>query len=157
MNSNSNSCALEYLQMLVGQPITYAYKASDLDLYDFGFGSTIERLNWRGEKRQVCSFVLHATCRFKIIHRPNGITKCVERFYEDTLSEVFRASIQRLFSLKVRRVALSDKNDLWLDFGECWMVFATFEDGEESWRFFASDEAMPHLVASDLWLDMQIN
>lgn len=154
MNLNSNAYALEYLQALVGQPINYAYKASDLDLYDFGFGSTIERLNWQGKKRQICSFVLHATCRFKIIYRPGGITKSVERFYEDTLSEDFHASIQRLFGLKVTRVALSDKNDLWLDFGEYWMVFATFEDGEESWRFFTSDEGMPHLVASNLWIDM---
>lgn len=154
MNSNSNLHALKYLQTLVGQPINYAYKASDLDLYDFGFGSTIEKLNWQGEECQVCSFVLHATCRFEIIHRPNGVTKCVERFYEDTLSEDFRSSICRLFGLKVMRVALSDKNDLWLDFGEYWIVFATFENGEESWRFFALAKDMPHLVASNLWLDM---
>ena len=151
MNSNY-SYVLEYLQLLVGQPISYAYKSSDLDLYDFGFGETIERINRYGETRCVCSFAVHATCRIKLIYRPNGITKCVERFYEDTLREVFSAGIQCVLNRKIKRVGLSDKNDLWLDTGDYWIVFATFEDNEESWRFFAPDGESPHLVASNAWI-----
>ena len=31
-------------------------------------------------------------------------------------------------------------------------VFVTFENGEESWRFFTSNTDIPHLVASNSWL-----
>lgn len=33
------------------------------------------------------------------------------------------------------------------------MVFATFENGEESWRYFTCNKDEPHLVASDLGLE----
>ena len=70
----------------------------------------------------------------------------------DTPGKQFRAEIQPLLGLAVERVAVSDKNDVWLDFGDYWVVFATFENEEESWRFFASDISAPYLVASNSWL-----
>ena len=75
-----------------------------------------------------------------------------ERFYEDTPSEIFQKEVERLIGLCPKRVGLSDKNDLWLDFGDYWVVFATFEDGEESWRLFTPGSAEPHWVVSDSWL-----
>ncbi|MBQ5782728.1 MAG: hypothetical protein IIV99_05005, partial [Oscillospiraceae bacterium] len=36
-----------------------------------------------------------------------------------------------------------------LDFGDYWVVFVTCEDGNESWRLFAPNKEIPHMVVSD--------
>lgn len=138
--------AQEFLQTLVDQPLCYGIKSPDMDLYDFGFGNMTEAVNPYGGVKN-CTHILHITCRFKMIWK-NGEHRVV-KYYEDTPCEQFHSEVNRLVGLKVKRVALSDKNDLWLDFGDYWVVFATFENGEESWRLFTSDINSPHLVASD--------
>lgn len=143
--------AIDFLHSLVGQPLLYAIKSPDTDLYDFGFGKLDGLLNRHGKQKKICTHILHATCRFKVMWKNRE--QRVDKYYEDTSCEKFHADIQPLFGMKVKRVALSDKNDLWLDLGDYWIVFATFENGEESWRFFTNDIDVPHLVASDSWLD----
>lgn len=152
MDSTDTQKANMFLQTLLDQPLCYGIKSPDTELYDFGFGRLVEVTSLRGEKREICTHILHVLCRFKVIWR-NGERR-VEKYYEDTPCEKFHSEIKRLIGLPVKRVGLSDKNDLWLDFGDYWVVFATTEDGEESWRFFTSDKDGPHLVASDSWLDL---
>ncbi len=142
--------AIEFLQTLVHQPLCYGLKSPDLDLYDFGFGDVISVVNLQGKEQEVCTYNLHVTCRFKVIWK-NGECR-VDKYHENTPCEKFHCEIKRLIGMKVSKVALSDKNDLWLDFGDYWVVFATFENGEESWRFFTFNIDIPHLVASDSWL-----
>lgn len=144
---------LEFLQTLVDQPLCYGLKSPDMDLYDFGFGNIVRVRNLQ-EEREVCTHILHVTCRFKVIWKKGEHQ--VDKYHEDTSCEKFHSEIKNLIGMKVRRVALSDKNDLWLDFGDCWVVFATFENGEESWRFFTSNIDTPHLVASDSWLNFSV-
>ena len=136
--------AMEFISALVGQPLCYGIKSPDMDLYDFGFGSAVSAAGLKGK---VCEYTLHVTCRFKVIWR--NAEKRVDVYDESSPCKRFHSELRPLLGLKVRRIALSDKNDLWLDFGDCWMVFATFEDVEESWRFFTYDKNKPHLVASD--------
>lgn len=143
--------AMDYLTRLVGKPLCYGIKSPDMDLYDFGFGERVRVSSAYWGERDVCTHILHATCRFKIIKL--GAEASVEIFDEDTPAERFSSRISRLVGLKVKRLALSDKNDLWLDFGDFRMVFATFENGEESWRYFTCNKDEPHLVASDLGLE----
>jgi hypothetical protein len=150
METSIRQDAVDFLHSLTEQPLLYAIKSPDTDLYDFGFGELVEVVSRRGSKRKIGTHILHAICRFKVIWK-NGEHR-VDKYYEDTSFEKFHAEIQHLFGLKVKRVALSDKNDLWLDFGDYWIVFATYENGEESWRFFTSNVDVPHLVASDSWL-----
>ena len=142
--------ALEFLRTLVNLSLCYGLKSPDTDLYDFGFGNMVNIMNPYGGGKEVCTHILHVICRFKVIWK-NGERR-VDKYYEYTPCEKFHSEVQRLLGMKVRRVALSDKNDLWLDFGDYWVVFATFENGEESWRFFTSDIDGPHLVVSDSWL-----
>ena len=143
--------AFDYLQILVGQPLQYALKSPDTELYDFGFGAFVAVRDYHGKDREICTHILHATCRFKVIWR-NGENR-VDKYYEDTPSEEFHSAIKRIVGLKVVRIGLSDKNDLWIDFGDYWIVFATFEDSEESWRFFTAYDDMPHMVVSDSFID----
>lgn len=142
--------ALEFLQTIVDLSLCYGLKSPDMDLYDFGFGNEVNVTNPCSGGKKVCTHILHVTCRFKMIWK-NGEHR-VNKYYEDTPCEKFHSEVKQLVGLKVRRVALSDKNDLWLDFGDYWVVFATFENGEESWRFFTCDIESPHLVASNSWL-----
>ena len=142
--------AADYLCSLTGQPLLYAIKSPDTDLYEFGFGKLVEVVNRCGKQKKIGTHILHAICRFKVIQKKGKHQ--IDKYYEDTSCEKFHSEIQRLLGLKVERVAVSEKNDLWLDFGDYWIVFATFENGEESWRFFASEIDAPHLVASDSWL-----
>lgn len=143
--------AIDFLHTLVGLPLCYAIKSPDTELYDFGFGNLVEVSSKQGNRKKIGTHMLHVLCRFKIIWKRGE--RRVDRYYEDTPCEVFHFEVSRLIGLKVIRVALSDKNDLWLDFGDYWVVFATFESGEESWRFFTSDIDVSHLVVSDSWLE----
>ena len=154
MTDERNTAAVEFLQTLVGMPLQYGLKSPDMDLYDFGFGTYMEYTTQRGEVHDVCTHTLHVTCRFKVVDRRTAPCR-VKRYYEDSSCEEFHAHVEELTGAVVKRVGLSDKNDLWLDLGDFWLVFATFESGEESWRFFRYDvdESVPHLVASDQWLD----
>lgn len=125
----------DFLNKLNGSILKHAIKSSDLDLYDFCFYSPL--LNEH--------LFIHATCRFKII---NMIHKqSVNCFYENTSSELFCDAIEDSIGMEIIRIALSSKNDLWIDLGDCRIVFVTFEDNEESWRLFSSNEEQ-HLVAS---------
>ena len=142
--------AFKFLQTLLNQPLCYGLKSPDTDLYDFGFGDTENPMRPYGDGKGVGTLTLHIQCRFKVIWK-NGEQR-VDRYYEDTPSEKFHSEVKDFIGMKVRQVALSDKNDLWLDLGDCWIVFVTFENGEESWRFFISGTNTPHLVASDSWL-----
>lgn len=139
---------LEYLTRLEGQILRYGIKSPDTELYDFGFGNAIDD---SGAVVDGCTHYLHVLCRFKVIW--NNGEKRTDIYDEDTSSHIFKAEVKHLIGRKVRRIALSDKNDLWLDFGDFHMVFATFENGEESWRFFSRDRTLPHLIASDVWLE----
>lgn len=142
---------IEFLNALKGMPLLYALKSPDTELYDFGFGEWKEIVNRCGRPKKIATYTLHALCRFKVIAR--GFEHKVDKYYEDTPCEMFHSEINRLLGLIIRRVALSDKNDLWLDFGDYWIVFVTFEDDEESWRLFTINNDLPHLVASNSWLD----
>ena len=142
--------SLNVIHSLVGQSLCYGIKSPDTDLYDFGFGNMENVSNLCGEAKEYSEFALHVMCRFKVIWKSGE--KRVDRYYEDTPCEKFHFDVKRLIGLKVTQVALSDKNDLWIDFGDSWMVFATFENGEESWRFFAPNTDTPHLVASNSWI-----
>ena len=150
METSIRQNAVDFLYSLIGKPLNYAIKSPDTELYDFGFGELVEVVNRCGKHKRIGTQILHVICRFKVIWKKGEHR--VNRYYEDTSSDEFHTEIQHLFGLKVKRVALSDKNDLWLDLGDCWVVFATFENGEESWRFFTSDVDIPHLIASDSWL-----
>ena len=149
MSTNLN--AIEFLNELVGKPLLYVLKSPDTELYDFGFGRLVEKANRFGKRKTIGSYILHTLCRIKIIER--GRKNKIDIYYEDASCEIVYSGFQRLIGLPIKRVALSDKNDLWLDFGDYWMVVVTFENGEESWRYFTSETERCHLVASDSWLE----
>lgn len=136
-----------FLQNIVDCPLRYAIKSPDMDLYDFGFGDDISAVGVKGKNRMDATYILHVVCRFKVIWKNEGCK--VKIYHEDTPADRFHSEIERLIGKKVMRVAISDKNDLWLDFGDCQIVFATFENNEESWRFFTFNKDAPHLVASN--------
>ena len=145
--------AYNFLANLVGQPLRYGLKSPDMDLYDFGFGDDISFLSWDGKFKQACTYAVHLTCGIKIYWKENKVSE----YCGDTPHEIFHEDICRLLGLHVMRVALSEKNDLWLDLGLCWLVIVTFEDGDESWRFFMPGKGISHLVASNLWLKKDID
>ncbi len=111
--------ALGYLENLVGQPLRYGLKSPDTELYDFGFGELVETTNYRGDTREVNLHNLHLLCNFKVIDR---VKKEHKIYYDDTDKKEFESDIQALIGLTVKRAELSDKNDLWLDFGNYWVV-----------------------------------
>lgn len=151
MKNETKESALEFLGILVNKPLCYGLKSPDTELYDFGFGELIKVIDRRNKEKVVANYSLHITCRFRIIKK-KGDCRTNKCYYEDTPCDVFHSEIKNLVGLCVKRLALSEKNDLWLDFGDYWVVFATFEDGEESWRFFTTNTNEPHLVASDSWI-----
>lgn len=137
----------EFVSELEGWSIAYGIKSPDMDLYDFGFVKAENAISYDGNVDS-CRYILHAMCRFEIIWQ-NG-TKDVEAYYEDTPADVFREKVKRILGLPIRRPSLSEKNDLWLDLGECWIVFATYEEQEaDSWVLFVRGLKGPFLAATD--------
>lgn len=153
---STNICAdiMQFLDGMIGLPLCYGVKSPDVDLYDLGFGKLMVDAPDHKRKKRLPMYVLHVVCRFKIIWRIGE--KHVETFREDTNPKVLRDSIDQLIGMTIRRISLSEKNDLWLDVGDAWIVFATFENGEESWRLFMPHTNKPHLVASNYGLDFSV-
>lgn len=152
MNTVERATALESLQSLVNQSLVYGIKSPDTELYDFGFAKASEYENGRDKQQREFDLVVHCVCCVRVIRR--SVKSVVERYDGDSDYSVFASSIGRLLGLPVKRVALSDKNDLWLDFGEYWMVLVTFEDDEESWRFFSSGGGTPHMVVTNTKIEL---
>ena len=147
----SNQEAMVILCQLVNQPLHYGIKSPDCDLYDIGFGEMVDYVGLNNEIRKVCNYTLHITCRFKIIKKKEKQTTCC--YFEDTPSSIFQYDVSKLIGLCVKRIALSDKNDLWIDLGDYWIVIATFENNEESWCFFTFDSANLFLSVSNSYIE----
>ena len=116
--------------------------------YDFGFGELIRTIDtYDGKIRKNSTFALHTSCAIEVIWRDGS--KHIDVFLEDTSCDKLNSVMERLVGVPIKRVDLSEKNDLWLDLGVCWIVIATNDDGEESWRFFDPNSDKPHLIASN--------
>lgn len=145
MDSNPSCTTIE---SLVGQQFRYGLKSPDVDLYDLGFGRDVVFVNANGKRQEACQFTLHLVCGIFAYWKDGR----KDEFYGNTPPLVFQKSIQGLIGEKVRRVALSDKNDLWLDLGQCNIVIVTLDSDDESWRLFTPGLDAPHLVASNMAL-----
>lgn len=145
--------ATSRLNALVGQVLTYSHKFNNSNIYAFAFGNYVTVTTPEGRRKEVCKLTLHVQCRFKIIKKTGN--DCVVTYYEDTPAEDYNLDAKNLLGLRIKRIALSEKNDLWIDMDRYWLVFSTFENDDEAWRFFTPYSDAPHLVASgiDLKLD----
>lgn len=150
MERNGRTAANDYLAQLIGCPLRYGHKSQGCEFYDLGFGKEKTAQADQEHVSTVSQFALHVVCRFKVIWKIGD--KQTKVYDEDTDTDVFSIDVKNLLGHCVQRVALSDKNDLWLDFGDFWIVFATFDDNDESWRFFLPYDPSPHFVASAFWL-----
>lgn len=145
MDTNSSD---KLIDALVGKQFRYGFKSPDMDLYDLGFGCDIVFMNADGKRQEACQFALHLVGGIFAYWKDGR----KEEFYGNTHPSAFQKSIQNLIGENVRRVALSDKNDLWLDLGQCNIVIVTLDSGDESWRLFTPGADAPHLVASNISL-----
>ena len=165
---NLHGRAVAYLQKLVGQPVLFSWKIPFWDdLYEIGFGEWVEYVDdidlstfpigrqlmntplfQRKTKHDMrAEYVLHSFCPIKLAWR-DGSRK-VQVFDDQSDGRSFRETFDSLKGFKVKRVGLSEINDLWIDLGACWIVFESLEDGEESWRFIPPSRQDPHLVVSN--------
>ncbi len=140
-----------YLQSLIGLKLCYGIKSEGCELYDLGFFVYEEQLPLSKKDWPATAYALHAFCDLKIIGRkkPCSVTICDAT----TSPKKFSQIISGIIGKTVDRVALSEKNDLWLDLGDDWIVLVTSEDDLESWRLFIPYSGLPHLVASNARLD----
>lgn len=137
--------ALTVLQKLVGCCFRYGLKAYDMDLFDLGFGDDVSFVNCLGDKQLACRYALHFTCGIKLFWKDG----CVDEYDALADSKQFSSAVKPLIGRKVNRIALSDKNDLWIDLSLCNIVIVTYEDDIESWRFFSPGTGNSHLIASE--------
>lgn len=149
----STARAYERMQAIVGKPLKFGHMLPTIGMFDFGFGDLIDiPTNSIGKTRKVCMYALHAVCGFDVVWK-NGQRR-VERLYWDSPKELFDDIVKELIGLCVKRITLSDKNDLWIDLRDYWVVFLTFENDEESWRFFTPYSSEAHLVVSNSWISL---
>ena len=146
----STEKANKAIQRLIAQPIKYGIKSPDTGLFDLGFGEELMHIDIDNANLSspYCVHTIHFLGGIRCFWK-NG--KC-EEFSAETSHIDFQKSMQRLYNLFVQRVALSEKMDLWLDFGQCQVVIITNEDGEESWRLFSPWSNEPHLIATNLYM-----
>ncbi len=154
MKNERNFYICKLQDTLCNQPINYIVKSPDMDMYDFGFGQDVITIDFNGLSTKVSKYVLHAVCNIEVMWRDK--TRKSDLFFEDTPVEKATTLASCISGFKVKRVALSDKNDLWLDLGLCWIIFITNEDDEESWRFFSFSSAdNAHIVATSTCLCLE--
>ncbi|MBE6903820.1 MAG: hypothetical protein E7480_04340 [Ruminococcaceae bacterium] len=154
INFKRKKYLLELQHNLVNLPLCYGIKSPDMFFYDFGFGEIFKTVDlYGGKDREIPTFALHVCCAFEVIWKDKS--KHSDIFSNDTPCDKFNAVMERLIGIPIKRVSLSEKYDLWLDLGVCWIVFATNEDKEESWRFFSPNNRERHLVASNKKLKKQ--
>ncbi len=139
-----------YLSVIIGTTLNYGTKSPDFSLYNLGFGTEIMREDYKGN---LCAFSEYS------IHCVEGIVlysnhKRQEYGYED-LQFTFESAISPFVGLVVRKITLSDKNDLWIDMGKCQLVIVTSEDNEESWRFLSSAHGY-HIISSNKWIELDL-
>lgn len=143
MNKDQND-TLIILHKLVGCCFRYGLKSHNFDLFDLGFGEDVFFVNCLGNTQTACKYTFHLTCGIKLFWKDGRINE----YDAATESGFFSISIKPLIGATVSRIALSEKNDLWIDLGLCRMVIVTYEDDLESWRFFSPGTGMPHLISS---------
>lgn len=148
----SRAEAESVLQKLVGCPLCYGIKSSDMDLYDFGFGDCEVVKGWCNKERFLAAFTIHAVCCIEIIGSKDNTTSVL--YDADTPCEQFHGDIAALLGLTVKRIALSKKNDLWIDLGKYSIVLITYEDKEESWRFFADNDLLSDVITSYMSIEI---
>lgn len=107
METSLRQNAIKMIGTLNGQPLLYALKSPDTELYDFGFGNLVDSVNRHGIRKEIAEVSLHILCRFKVIWQNHE--RGVDEYFEDTPSKLFHSEIKRLIGLTVRRTALSKK------------------------------------------------
>ena len=137
--------------ILEGLSLKYGVKSPDMDLYDLGFGRDLVFRDKFGKPHNVCQYVIHIVCGIRLFWKDGRR----EEYTKDSSYLAFQNSIHKFIGEPIRRVALSEKNDLWLDFGQCSMAIITHEDADESWRLFAPYSGNKHLVATNIRLCLE--
>lgn len=142
-----------YLNCIVGTPLQYGFKHSDFDLFQLGFGDCVSFEKWKGQTLAINRYAIHFDSAIYLYWKHGG----VDRFDSSTADNVFSSAISKLIGTHVKKIALSEKNDLWIDLGECRIAVVTRDDCEESWRFFQPRTENPHLIASSVTLILEEN
>ena len=133
-------------QRLTGTKLAYAEKNADNESFDFGFGETAGK---------DFTYALHVTCSFDVIPRDEALEagERVRVFGYDASAAEFQNYISAFFGKEIIRVAVNEKNDLWLDLGDYWVVFDTDEySDDEAWRLTETASGAPALIASGMEL-----
>jgi len=166
--------ALEYIKLLIGEPLYGICREADMG--DIGFGMPITVKNHRGVERIKSSFALHLQCPFRIVSKDKIIFTAYDIYldysgewmpemswdvlgknlYDKRTKEWFESNP----SLKVENVEMSMQGDLKVIFnnGDKLEVFVNHSTDDECWRFFEmcsyedykSGIAHEHLVISGL-------
>lgn len=147
---STNQIIEGYLNCIVGTPLQYGIKSTDINLYQLGFGESIASEHWNNQTIDINKYTIHFDSAL-YLYWENGE---VDKFYSDSRAEKFNLIISKLLGKVVKRIALSVENDLWIDLGDCHIVIVTRNDDEESWRFFLPRTNQPHLIASSVALEL---
>ncbi len=147
---NTSIDMMVHIKKLIGTQLQYGIKSVDSDLYQLGFGEIVAQEVWNGSLLEINKYAIHFTSAL-LVYWKDGNTN---EFYADTSPKEFDFAILQMIGCQVSRIALSDKNDLWIDLGICSIVIVTYDDAEESWRLFQPRTNNPHLIASSCSLTL---
>lgn len=131
----------KFVQQALQMPVVYARKARDSDLYGIGFGTPVR-------DKTVAHFVLHLQCEFDVV-----LDQGTQQFNGDTTKEEFNPVAEMLVGQRMVEVCILQNNQLKLQLEHCTIIIRTYDDDDESWRFFDFDGN--HLVAASQWLEFQ--
>ena len=134
--------AEQILNALVGLPLAAARKIDPFELYEFLFGDLhmyqITDENGKSTKKVQFTYCLHVLCNISI---------CNVSLDGWSSNSELQQSIQAILGKKVKQVALTEQNILCIYFACGEMIVHPVSSGDEAWRFFSSNQSLPHLVA----------
>lgn len=164
----------QYLDRLVMQPIRVIGRASNM-LW-MGIGEKVERLNYKGEKREISTFSLHVQCMWRILNKEKKeILLASSDFYSPSKNIDNRSNFDwepqgnNLFDKKgqewlmqespiyIKEYKINVWGDLLLIFtnNDRLEIFISSSNETEGWRILEAEEDKPHLVATGLGLSFE--
>jgi hypothetical protein len=164
----------QYLDRLIMQPVRTIGRASNM-LW-IGIGERVEKLNYKGERRETSTFSLHIQCMWRIINKEKmeillahsdfySPSKNVDEFkkfdWDIQGNNLFDEKSQKWLSqespIYIREYKINIWGDLLLIFtnNDRLEIFISSSNDTEGWRILEAEEDKQHLVATGMGVNFE--
>ena len=162
------------LDRLIMQPVRVIGRASNM-LW-IGIGEKVEKLNYKGEKREISTYSIHVQCMWRMINKERMEILFASSDYYSPSKKADKCSCfdwepqgNNLFDEKSKKWLMQEspiyireyKINIWGDLllvftnNDRLEIFISSSNETEGWRILEAEEDKPHLVATGLGMNFE--